>query len=219
MRRILSVLMAGLILLLCASCAAGSTSASSSNESADISASSEAQISESPEISESPHSPESSDATDTASDGSGSGQYFTDFSAQDIYGADVTQDVFADHELNLVNIMATWCRPCISEIPELEEMYKAGELGIVGIVTDTSNKGEVDSDAVDTAKYIAETLEVTYPMLIPDASDFGGLIPQIQAVPTSFFVDSKGKLVAGPVEGSRDADSWRELAAEAEKYL
>lgn len=137
---------------------------------------------------------------------------FTSFSAATIHGDDISQTVFADRDLTLVNLMATWCSPCIAEMPELEELYTEGSVGVIGVVIDTASGGTVDEEAVETAQYIEERLGITYPLIIPDPSGFDGLVATIQAVPTTYFVRSDGSVAAGPFEGSRTLAAWKELA-------
>lgn len=144
---------------------------------------------------------------------------FADFTAKSILGESCTQDVFLDHDVSIVNIMATWCGPCVSEMPDLENLFENTGVGVVGVVIDTSTGGQIDADAVDTALHLADELGITYPMLIPDASDFGGLTRSVQVVPTSYLVDSGGRIVAGPVEGAMSADSWLELADSVKENL
>lgn len=122
---------------------------------------------------------------------------------------------YQDHKLTLVNIMATWCSPCIAEMPELEqisrEMADAG-VGVAGVVIDTrdASSGETDEEALAAAAQLRELTEVTYPLLVPDDTFLDGLA-MVQVVPTTYFVDSEGYIVAGPVEGARDEESWKEI--------
>ena len=41
------------------------------------------------------------------------------FTAQDLEGNTVDQSILADHKLTMVNVWATFCTPCLSEMPEL----------------------------------------------------------------------------------------------------
>ena len=44
-----------------------------------------------------------------------------EFSTTDMDGNKVTNDTFADYDLTVVNFWATYCNPCIDELPELTE--------------------------------------------------------------------------------------------------
>ena len=137
------------------------------------------------------------------------------FSMEDIDGNLFTENSFADYDLTFVNVFATWCSPCIREIPDLEELHqnmKDKGVNVVGIVLDTADgEGGADPEALETAKLLAEETGATYPFLIPDAGLMNGLLTGVQAVPTSFFVDSDGNLVGNVYTGSRSLEDWTEL--------
>ncbi len=102
----------------------------------------------------------------------------------------------------IVNYWATWCPPCLDEIPELVEFHekhhkaKAVVLGI-------------DYEEVDRAylKTFIEEYFISYPILIPDLKlkpPFG----RILGLPTTYVVSPEGKLVATKVGGVSKA--WLE---------
>ena len=45
--------------------------------------------------------------------------------SETIYGKAITSEYFRDNDLTLVNIMATWCGPCVRELPELQAINEA----------------------------------------------------------------------------------------------
>ena len=138
-----------------------------------------------------------------------------EFVMEDIEGKEYTREIFADNELTMVNIFTTWCTPCINEIPDLEQLKNEMEdqgVTVVGIALDTINsQGGADSDAVEKAKLLAETTEVTYPFLIPDAGYLNGRLAGIQAVPETFFVDKEGNIVGETYSGSRSLEEWKRI--------
>lgn len=93
----------------------------------------------------------------------------------------------------LVNLWATWCVPCLREMPELEALSKAhDEVVVIGLA--------VDGQSPRRLAQFAEKLRVSYPMVAGDeklAARFGA-----RGYPTSILFDPAGKQVfvqEGPV--------------------
>ena len=129
----------------------------------------------------------------------------------DIYGNEYT-DLFADYDMTVVNIFATWCSPCIRELPELQKLSEAMQdenIGVAGVVLDVYENGTYNEETAETAKLLAEDSGVTYPFLVPDETYLNGILMGVQSVPTTLFVDRSGNVISATV-GSRDFDAWKE---------
>ncbi len=88
----------------------------------------------------------------------------------------------------LVNFWATWCPPCLEEIPDFADLYKARkkDLMVIGIAIDFDDKAQVFE--------FAEKQGMNYPLVLGDekvTAQFG----KINVLPTSFLFDPKGKKV------------------------
>ena len=141
-----------------------------------------------------------------ASDGGSLGE----FSMEDVNGETYTQEMFADHDLTMINVFTTWCSPCIREIPDLEKLSKEMEdqgVQVVGIVLDVA--GNADEETIEKAKFLAEKTGAAYPFLIPDAGYLNGRLAGISAVPETFFADKEGNIVGKPYSGSRSFEDWK----------
>lgn len=132
------------------------------------------------------------------------------FSAQDLEGNTVTEAVFAESKLTMVNVWATYCNPCLREMPDLGELageYDADEFQIIGIVSDVQEGADLEMTVY--AATLAEQTGAAYPHLLLNESLFYSLLSDVSAVPTTFFVNEKGE-VLDTVVGSLDKDSWKE---------
>lgn len=147
---------------------------------------------------------------------------FAELSVKDLDGNDVDSSIFAEHDLTIVNVWATFCNPCLREMPDLGKMnreYAESEKGvqIVGIIGDvTDMEGNADEAQLDFAKEIITKTEADYLHLIPDGNMMQFLVNNVPGFPTTFFVDSEGNLVGDAVVGARDESNWTK---EIEKRL
>lgn len=139
------------------------------------------------------------------------GGVLSSFSTTDLNGNVVDQSVLANASLTMVNVWATYCKPCIREMPDLgmlAEEYKSKGVQIIGLVSDVlDSDGSMIESVVKTAQDVVQSTEANYLHLIP-SQDLNGLISQITAVPTTFFVDEEGNQVGGVYIGSRSKTDW-----------
>jgi thiol-disulfide isomerase/thioredoxin len=109
-----------------------------------------------------------------------------DFKLTALDGKPITLATFQG-KVVLLNFWATWCGPCRAEIPDLvalQERYK-GRLQIIGL--------NVDDEEADIQQYVQET-GINYPVAMTSNDvriQFGG----IPALPTSFVLDTEGRVV------------------------
>ena len=96
----------------------------------------------------------------------------------------------------LVNYWASWCVPCLRELPELEHVYQQhkDKLVVLGVSFDEWDNGRISS--------FAQKMHVTFPMLQSFPKEKYG-VKRIPAVPVSLLISPEGKLVTllnGPQE-------------------
>lgn len=140
------------------------------------------------------------------------------FTAKDLDGNEVTQDIFASNKLTMVNIWATFCGPCINEMPDLGELaaeYADKGVGIVGIPLDvTDEKGNIDSYLYNEAVDIVATTKAAYTHIVPVESMFVRKLASVTAVPETIFVDSQGNQVGDCYYGARSKTQWTAIIEE-----
>ena len=124
-------------------------------------------------------------------------------------GMEVDQKEFAPAKLTLVNVWGTFCPPCLEELPDLEKLSKKvmwQRVQVIGVLCDAFDGSTRN---VDLAKKIIREKNIAYRNFILDKNT--PWLTAIQAVPTTYIVDSKGKVVAEPIVGSRTADEYKAI--------
>jgi thiol-disulfide isomerase/thioredoxin len=89
----------------------------------------------------------------------------------------------------LVTFFATWCPPCIQEIPTLIELQKSFESKEFSVVAFSVDEG----DTAPLVKII-DKFGINYPVLLEDpvvTRSFGG----VTGIPVTFLVNRKGEIV------------------------
>jgi len=137
------------------------------------------------------------------------------FTAKDLEGGEQNEEIFRGHKLTMVNIWATFCSPCIAEMPELAQLqHELGEdFQIVGIVADAADRnGNLLPDQHSAALAIVEQTGADYLHLLPSPSLNEAYLAGVQAVPETVFVDENGVQVGESYLGARSKADWKAIA-------
>lgn len=130
------------------------------------------------------------------------------FEGTDLEGNPVSQDVFSQSRLTMVNVWATYCNPCLSEMPGLGELaaeHDRSEFQIIGIVSDV-REGE-DQTLVES---LVQETGADYTHLLANDSIGQAVLSSVSSVPTTFFFNQEGAYLGGVV-GSAEKSDWEEL--------
>ena len=123
------------------------------------------------------------------------------FTLQDLSGKQVSLASYKGRPL-VVDFWATWCEPCKVEIPwfeKLHEQYAKDGLEILGVSTDDLDRDDpakLFTQKRDISEFVSK-MHMNYPILLSAESVENQY--QIDATPTTFFIDKNGKIVASTV--------------------
>ncbi len=111
----------------------------------------------------------------------------------------------------LINLWASWCGPCRSEMPAINNVYqKYRDAGFVVLAVNATNQ-----DNENNARSFAAGLRLTFPVLL-DREGFTGGLYRLRSLPTSYFVGRDGVIrdvvVGAMSEASLEARVKRLLA-------
>lgn len=118
------------------------------------------------------------------------GDFAPPIRGSDLNGASVSSAEFRGSYL-VVNFLASWCTPCIAELPALERLH-GDKIKVLGVGID---------DDVESLRFLAKKAGVTFPIVI----DRGGFIKRdyrVAAVPESYVLSPKGEILLVPDNGS-----------------
>lgn len=119
-----------------------------------------------------------------------------------------------------LNIWATWCPPCLQEMPHLNELYAeyGDKINIIGVHAEgltVTEQGELlpEEEKNALAQQLQADMELNYPLVNPDTTLFilmnnpaYGL--QVSVLPTTWFIDGDG-YIRDVVEGYKDKAGWQ----------
>jgi thiol-disulfide isomerase/thioredoxin len=89
----------------------------------------------------------------------------------------------------LVNFWATWCPPCLEEIPDLvdlHETHKNSDLVVIGVALDSTEK---------SVREFVVKKKISYPIVFGDY-EMAEQVGEVEVLPTSYLYNPEGKLVS-----------------------
>jgi thiol-disulfide isomerase/thioredoxin len=107
-------------------------------------------------------------------------------------------------KLVVLNLWATWCEPCLREMPSLDRLQShfGDRIAVLGVAEDRGGAKAVEP-------FIGKLNLKSVKVYVDPKSDVGHAF-DVQGLPTSFLIDHDGK-VLGRVEGAAEWDSPKML--------
>ncbi len=125
-------------------------------------------------------------------------EYAFSFTAQTLEGETVTEAVFSEHDLTMVNVWASWCPPCRGELSELATLYGRlpENVGFLSVTVD-------DAGDLPAAAKLLEQHGCAFTCLDGQGSPglMAGFLGQVMAIPTTVFFDRAGNQVGQWIVG------------------
>jgi thiol-disulfide isomerase/thioredoxin len=120
-----------------------------------------------------------------------------DFTQQQMGGGEVAQSDNSGQWV-VVNYWATWCTPCLKEIPDLSELNRErSDLTVLGLAFEDLEDSDFDG--------FLEDFDVSYPILKVDVYEPPEPFGAPRVLPTTIILDKEGRAVKaflGPVTRS-----------------
>jgi thiol-disulfide isomerase/thioredoxin len=121
------------------------------------------------------------------------------FSTEDIYGRKVTEKSLGEKEVFFVHYLATWCPPCVREMPDVATIAKkyGDRVGFIGLLDDFD-------DNKAAAIRLVERTGITFIMIDAEHSELSKLLQMLQSgyVPTSILIGRNGNIIGEQIIGA-----------------
>jgi peroxiredoxin len=134
----------------------------------------------------SPDTGESEEVVESDEVGLERGEIAPDFEVTTLDGEQAKLSDYRGERI-MLNFWATWCPPCRAEMPDMQKLYEEEDVVILAV-----NMTASESSEEDVAEFVAD-FELTFPIPMDQDDDLLETY-QIVAYPTSYMIDSNGRI-------------------------
>lgn len=132
-----------------------------------------------------------------------------DFVLNDITGNPYQLSTFKGNII-IVNVWASWCKPCQYEMPAMQKIYeKYKDSGLILLAVNNTHQDKYSN----VLNFVSEN-NLTFPILL-DEEGFVSNRYQVQALPSTYFIDKNGKIseivIGGPMPEALIESKIKEL--------
>jgi peroxiredoxin len=106
----------------------------------------------------------------------------------------------------ILNFWATWCAPCLEEMPSFEKLYRRYRSQGLTVLAISLDKGDISK-----VKDFVDANNLTFPVLIDSDGAAEKLYPSF-TIPFTYLIDKEGR-VAARVDGAKNWASSETFAA------
>lgn len=140
---------------------------------------------------------------------------FTRWTAQDLDGGEVTQDVLKDSKLTLVTAWSSGCSSCVADLTALQEVYESyprDVLNVIGIASNVKDAdGKINEGQVEISRQIVEMTGAQFTQILPSDDLIQIKLKDVENYPVSFLLDSGGNVVSEDVVGEQSPEAFKAL--------
>ncbi len=136
------------------------------------------------------------------------------FEATDIDDNIVTDEIFNNYDLTMINVWGTGCVPCIEEMPGLAKFHDGlpTNVNMISVCVDYDADPQFAEDILSQSSANFTTLKVS-------DSLFESVLTKAQALPTTIFVDREGNIVGDIILGAPDVETDEQVVEHYTNYV
>lgn len=126
--------------------------------------------------------------------------------------ADISKHFDTRARVRVLNVWATWCAPCVAEMPALQAIhdeYRSRGVSLVAVSMDDALPGTRDEARDRVAKFVAAK-SITFPsvLYVGKLTDIENELQLSGEIPVTIVFDAKGRELAR-IEGLLDETKFR----------